>query len=192
MKHNIAIRALNESMKSDKLNHIEIVLTFQRTDRIMNQMRILVVAISASAAILAAACNRTCPIGDGGNNNAAVTQGSADDFANNVPQTVYFNFDDSTLTESAKKRVEAQACWLRTYSGTRISVAGHTDVRGTGEYNMALGEARANSVSRALQSSGVDGTRISTVSYGKERVVDTGTDEMAHAKNRRTVTTVEP
>ncbi|MDR2598467.1 MAG: OmpA family protein [Holosporales bacterium] len=156
----------------------------------MDSKRGLIAAVSVCAALLAA-CNRTCTVdGDGSGSNA--TPGSADDFANNVPNVVYFDFDKSNLTESAKKRVDAQASWLKTYSGTKVSVAGHTDNRGTAEYNMALGEARANSVSKALQAGGIEGTRVSTVSYGKERLVDTGTDEMAHAKNRRTVTTVEP
>jgi peptidoglycan-associated lipoprotein len=183
------IITLNGDVKSDRLNHIEIVSTFRRVDRIMNSRRVLMLTLAGSAVMLAA-CNRTCTVdGEGGGN---VAPGSAEDFANNIPNAVYFDFDKSNLTDSAKKRVEAQACWLKTYSGTKSSVAGHTDVRGTAEYNMALGESRANSVSKSLQASGIEGSRITTVSYGKERVVDTGTDELAHAKNRRAVTTVEP
>ena len=94
------------------------------------------------------------------------------------------------MTDSAKKRVEAQAAWLKTYTDKNVTVEGHCDVRGTAEYNMALGEARANSTAKELQKNGVAKERVSTVSYGKERVVDSGTTEMAHAKNRRTVSVV--
>jgi peptidoglycan-associated lipoprotein len=118
--------------------------------------------------------------------------GSAEDFDTNVPNAVYFDFDKSSLSEAAKKRVAAQACWLKMYSGKKATVAGHTDVRGTAEYNMALGETRATAVAKELRDAGVDGSRVTTVSYGKERVIDTGTDEMDHARNRRAVTTVEP
>jgi peptidoglycan-associated lipoprotein len=177
-------------MKSDKLNHIEIVLTFRRTDRIMNSGRVLMLVASVSMTLLAA-CNRTCSV-DGESSGGNVAPGSPEDFATNIPNVVYFDFDKSNLTESAKKRVDAQACWLKTYSGTKVNIAGHTDVRGTAEYNMALGEARANTVSKALQNGGIEGTRISTVSYGKERTIDSGTEEMSHAKNRRAITTVEP
>jgi peptidoglycan-associated lipoprotein len=107
-----------------------------------------------------------------------------------VPAKVYFDFDKSKLSEAAKKRVAAQACWLKTYSGTKVTVAGHTDVRGTVEYNAALGSARADATAKELEVGGVAGDRISTVSYGKERPEDSGTTEEAHAKNRRTETIV--
>ena len=139
----------------------------------------------AATAVLLTACSCTCGVDSGD-----VTPGAPGDFAANVPNTVYFDFDRSTLTDSAKKRVEAQAAWLKTYTGTKAVVEGHTDVRGTAEYNMALGEARANATAKSLREFGVAGDRISTVSYGKERPVDAGTSEMAHAKNRRTVTVV--
>jgi peptidoglycan-associated lipoprotein len=140
--------------------------------------------------VLLSACNNTCVVD--GEKGDTITPGTPEDFSANVPNSVYFDFDKSKLSQAALDRLKAQSCWLKTYSGTKANVAGHTDVRGTSEYNMALGEARAASASRALQDLGVEGTRISTVSYGKERVIDTGTDEMSHARNRRAVTTVEP
>ena len=138
----------------------------------------------ATAALLLSACSCTCDVENG------IKPGTPEDFAANVPNTVYFDFDKSNLTPAAQKRVEAQAAWLNTYTGTKVTVEGHTDVRGTAEYNMALGEARANSTAKKLRDLGVAGDRISTVSYGKERVVDTGTTDMAHAKNRRSVSVV--
>ncbi|MDR2667153.1 MAG: OmpA family protein [Holosporales bacterium] len=138
-----------------------------------------------AAAALLSACNCTCGVKD-----SSVTPGSSADFEANVPNVVYFDFDKSKLSEAAKKRVEAQVAWLKTYSGTKATVEGYTDVRGTAEYNIALGQARANEVANSLKASGIESDRLTTVSYGKERLVDTGTTELAHAKNRRAVTVV--
>lgn len=150
---------------------------------VMDRNKLL--GLMAATAVVVSACNCTCGI-DSGN----MKPGTPEDFAANTPSVVYFDFDKSTLTDSAKKRVEAQAAWLKTYTGTNVTVEGHCDVRGTAEYNMALGEARANSTAKELRNQGISSERISTVSYGKERVVDSGTTEMAHAKNRRTVSVV--
>ncbi|MDR0942369.1 MAG: OmpA family protein [Holosporales bacterium] len=148
--------------------------------------RRVLLGLMAATPLVLAACSCTCGV-DGGK----AKPGSAEDFAANVPNTVYFDFDSSALSDAAKKRIDAQACWLKTYTGTKATVAGHADVRGTAEYNQALGEARANSTAKELAKNGVEKDRITTVSYGKERVVDTGTTEEAHAKNRRTETTVD-
>ena len=146
----------------------------------------ILVGTIAGAALFFSACSSTCGV-DGG----AVTPGSAQDFEANVPNTVYFDFDRSDISAAAKKRLEAQATWLKTYSSTKATVEGHCDIRGTSEYNMALGEARANSVAKALEKNGIAQDRLTSVSYGKERPIDNGTSEMAHAKNRRVKTTVE-
>lgn len=151
--------------------------------RKMNRTQLLVTM--AATAVAVSACSCTCGV-DSGN----IKPGTPEDFAANTPNVVYFDFDKSNLTDSAKKRVEAQAAWLKTYKDSKVTVEGHTDVRGTAEYNMALGEARANSTAKELRNQGIESERISTVSYGKERVVDSGTSEMAHAKNRRTVSVV--
>jgi peptidoglycan-associated lipoprotein len=134
-----------------------------------------------------AACNRTCDVD---NQSGSVVPGSAEDFATNVPNTIYFDFNKSDITLSAKKRVEAQACWLKTYSSTKGTVEGHCDSRGTAEYNMALGQARADSIVKELKAQGVDSCRLTSVSYGKERLIDDGTSEESHAKNRRGVTVI--
>ncbi|MDR1234028.1 MAG: OmpA family protein [Holosporales bacterium] len=149
--------------------------------------RKILMGIAAVAASFLGACNRTCTVEE----STGVTPGSPEDFATNVTHTVFFEFNKSNLTDSAKKRVDAQICWLKTYSGAKVNVAGHTDSRGTAEYNLALGQARANSVSKEFKAGCIDESRITVVSYGKERLSDTGTDEMAHAKNRRAVSTVE-
>ena len=84
--------------------------------------------------------------------------------------------------------LRSQAQWLARYAGKSITIEGHCDERGTREYNLALGERRANAAKNYLISLGVDGGRIQTVSYGKERPVALGSDEAAWAKNRRAVT----
>jgi peptidoglycan-associated lipoprotein len=149
-----------------------------------NMDRRVLMGVISGAAIMLTACSSTCGVDSG------ITAGTADDFAANVPTKVYFDFDKSDLSEAAKKRISAQACWLKTYSGTKVTVAGHTDVRGTAEYNLALGNSRANSTAAELENGGVEKERITTVSYGKERLEEAGTTEMEHAKNRRTETTV--
>jgi peptidoglycan-associated lipoprotein len=150
--------------------------------RIMN--RKVLIGMFATTTLLLTACSSTCGV-DGN-----IKPGTPEDFAANVPTKVYFDFDRSDLSDAAKKRISAQACWLKTYSGARVTVEGHTDVRGTNEYNMALGSARANSTTAELESNGVTKDRITTVSYGKERLETTGTTEEEHARNRRTETIV--
>ncbi len=150
----------------------------------MNMNKNLLLGLIGAVAIGLTACSNTCGV------DGAVTPGTPEDFAANVPDTVYFNFDKSSISEAAAKRLEAQACWLKTYSSTKATVEGHCDARGTTEYNMALGESRATAASKGLQKQGIDSSRITTVSYGKSRPIDTGTTEEAYAKNRRALTVI--
>ncbi|MDR1488826.1 MAG: OmpA family protein [Holosporales bacterium] len=150
-------------------------------------MNAKLLGLIAGVGVLTAACSDVCDVEKGG---GVVTPGSSEDFKANAPDTAYFDFDSSKVSDAAKKRIDAQACWLKTYTGTEVTVEGHTDIRGTAEYNLALGTARATSVKKVLEESGVKGDRITVVSYGKERVADEGTTEEAHAKNRRAVTVV--
>ncbi len=98
---------------------------------------------------------------------------------------VHFDYDQSSLTDEARTTLEKHANWIRTHAGLRISVEGHCDDRGTVEYNLALGEQRARAAYDYLVSLGVPQARLNTVSYGKERPLDSGTSEAAWAKNRR-------
>lgn len=105
------------------------------------------------------------------------------DFAQ-LQHVVYFDFDSSDLSPAAQSILDANIAALR--SGTQhIRLEGHTDERGTREYNLALGERRANGVARYMQVNGISASRIETISYGKEKPVDPGHDEAAWAKNRR-------
>jgi peptidoglycan-associated lipoprotein len=104
--------------------------------------------------------------------------------------TIYFALDKFNIDPVAASALRSQAEWLLKYPGRKASLEGHADERGTREYNLALGERRANAAKNYLASLGVDAARLTTVSYGKERPVDTASTEEAYAKNRRAVTIV--
>lgn len=117
--------------------------------------------------------------------------GSYEDFKAHVPDRVFFDFNSSALTTEGKTTLDRQAEWLAQYPSVDLIVEGHCDIRGTREYNLALGERRAKSVKDYLLSKGVDAKRIHTVSYGKERPEFEGDTEEVHAKNRRGVSVIQ-
>jgi peptidoglycan-associated lipoprotein len=116
---------------------------------------------------------------------AKVVPGSAEDFAQNVSDLVYFGFDRFDLTAEAKAVLDAASAWLSMYSSRNATIEGHTDKRGTAEYNIGLGSRRAESVKKYLIEKGIDQSRLSTISFGKEALVSPGDTEEEHAKNRR-------
>ncbi len=117
------------------------------------------------------------------------TPGSQADFLNRVASNrVFFDTDQSDLDGSARATLDSQAKWLAQYPNVKITVEGHCDERGTREYNLALGDRRANAAKNYLAAAGVAVSRINTISYGKERPDATGSDEASWAKNRRAVT----
>lgn len=101
--------------------------------------------------------------------------------------TIYFDFDKSDIREEFKSVLEAHAAFLRAQTTVSVTIEGHTDARGTPEYNVALGERRAQSVQKYLENLGVATGQLSVVSYGEEKPVDAGNTEEAFAKNRRAV-----
>ena len=101
---------------------------------------------------------------------------------------IYFDTDHYDIDATDQVALAKQAQWLMAYPGKRATIEGHCDERGTREYNLALGERRANAAKNYLVSLGVDAARLSTVSYGKERPVALGSDEASWAQNRRAVT----
>ncbi len=117
----------------------------------------------------------------------AITPGSVKDFVVNVGDRVFYDFDSSDIRSDAVPTLEAQAAFLRTFPSLTLVVEGHADERGTREYNLALGERRANAHKDYLISLGVDPARIETISYGKERPAVAGSNESAWAQNRRSV-----
>jgi len=100
-------------------------------------------------------------------------------------QTVYFDFDSAALTDAAKATLDTDAEWLSANPGVHVLIEGHCDERGTVEYNLNLGQRRADSVRDYLISKNLDPATLHTISYGKERPIDEGHDETAWAKNRR-------
>ena len=117
--------------------------------------------------------------------------GSVADFkATSGSDTVLFAYDSYDVDDTAKGILGKQAEWLARYPGVKVTVEGHTDERGTREYNLALGDRRASAAKNFLAAQGVSAARIATISYGKERPVADGTDEAAYAQNRRAVTVI--
>ncbi len=108
--------------------------------------------------------------------------------ADGVPDRVFFATNESVLTTASRDTLRKQAAWLRKNSSINIVLEGHADERGTREYNLALGERRANAAKDYLMTYGVAASRISVISYGKERPVDSGSNPLAWSKNRRSVT----
>tara|TARA_B110001452_G_C15113464_1_gene388158 strand:- start:63 stop:542 length:480 start_codon:yes stop_codon:yes gene_type:complete len=108
--------------------------------------------------------------------------------ASGVPDRVFFATNTSVLTTAARETLRKQATYLRKNSSMNVVLEGHADERGTREYNLALGERRANAAKDYLMTYGVSSNRISVISYGKERPVDSGSNPLAWSKNRRSVT----
>lgn len=116
--------------------------------------------------------------------------GSQADFVEKMmgQDAIYFDTDRYNIDSQDMTALQAQAQWLAQYPAKRATIEGHCDERGTREYNLALGERRANAAKNYLVSVGIDASRLSTVSYGKEKPVALGSNEEAWSKNRRAVT----
>ncbi len=128
---------------------------------------------------------------NGGAMDSSVVPGSQQDLATNVGDRVFFAYDSSDLAPEARDTLNRQVEWLNRYPNLQITVEGHSDERGTREYNIALGDRRATSVKNYLVSMGVPASRVNTISYGKERPAVVGADAASWAQNRRGVTTVQ-
>ncbi|MBI5163416.1 MAG: peptidoglycan-associated lipoprotein Pal [Magnetospirillum sp.] len=117
-----------------------------------------------------------------------VVAGSVEDFVANVGDRVFFDYDKFSLRTDAKGNLDKQVAWLKKYPSYKVTVEGHCDERGTREYNLALGEKRANAVKEYFSANGLGKDRVATVSYGKERPAAVGSNEAAWSQNRRGVT----
>lgn len=142
-----------------------------------------------SALFLLAACESGMNGGGAGGSGSA-TPGSQEDLTQNVGDRVFFDTDSSTLDSEGQSTLARQAQWLKQYPNVNVTVEGHADERGTREYNIALGERRASVAKRFLVDQGISSSRISTISYGKERPAVVGSDESAWSQNRRAVSVV--
>jgi peptidoglycan-associated lipoprotein len=149
--------------------------------------------LGALAAIaLLAACSNTDEnqAATGGGGGSTIRPGSQEDLVANVGDRVFFETDRSTIAADQRPVLQRQSEWMQRNSSVTVQIEGHADERGTREYNLALGQRRANAARDTLVAGGVAGARISTISYGKDRPAALGSDESAWAQNRRAVTVV--
>ena len=121
---------------------------------------------------------------------SGIVAGSQEDLIVNVGDRVFFGYDSSDLDSDALELLQDQVAWLKQNSNVSVTIEGHCDERGTREYNLALGEKRAQSVKNYLIGLGISPDRVSTISYGKERPAVVGSNDRAWAQNRRSVTIV--
>jgi len=122
---------------------------------------------------------------------SGVTPGTEQDLVANVGDRIFFDFDKSDIRADARTRLDGWSDWLKKYPQVTAVIEGHCDERGTREYNLALGERRANAAKSYLVANGIDAKRIQTISYGKERPAVVGSNEAAWSQNRRAVLVVQ-
>jgi peptidoglycan-associated lipoprotein len=127
----------------------------------------------------------------GGVSSSGIVPGSQQDLAATAGDRVFFAFDRSDIDAEGRETLAKQAEWLKRYPNVDVRIEGHCDERGTREYNLALGERRANAVQNVLIAEGISPSRISTISYGKDRPIVVGSNEEAWAQNRVAITTVQ-
>jgi len=142
------------------------------------------------ASLILTACATTKKVSMGNQMQGDVYTGTdtVEYLASGVPDRVFFATNESVLTTASRDTLRKQATWLRANSEITVVLEGHADERGTREYNLALGERRANAAKDYLMTYGVSANRISVISYGKERPVDSGSNPLSWSKNRRSVT----
>jgi peptidoglycan-associated lipoprotein len=144
-----------------------------------------------SAVALLAACSTPAPTSSTPlPTSAGIVPGSQEDLVANVGDRVFYDFNVSTLRGDARGTLDKQAAWLAKYGSVNVQVAGNCDERGTEEYNLALGQRRANTAASYLKAKGVATGRMTTISYGKDRPTAQGSDEQAWAQNRNAITSV--
>jgi len=136
---------------------------------------------------LLTACATTKKVSDQTQGDVYTGKDSVEYLASGVKDRVFFATNETVLTTASRETLRKQAAWLRKNSKITIVLEGHADERGTREYNLALGERRANSAKDYLMTYGISSDRISVLSYGKERPVDSGSSPLAWSKNRRSV-----
>jgi peptidoglycan-associated lipoprotein len=155
-------------------------------------MRLKAFCLLAAVSILAACSSTPQTTGGAGGATAetGIRAGSQQDLNAQAGDRVFFAYDRSDITPEGRATLEKQAAWMKANANVTVTVEGHTDERGTREYNLALGERRANAVKNVLVALGIPAQRVSTISYGKERPAVVGSTEAAWAQNRRGVTVV--
>ena len=156
-----------------------------------SEMNSKILGALAIVALLAACADKNTTAATGaGAATSGPAPGSQEDLVANVGDRVFFDFNQSSLKTDARATLDRQSAWLAKYQQVNVQVAGNCDDRGTEEYNLALGQRRANSARDYLVARGVAGARISTISYGKDRPTAMGDNEQAWAQNRNAITSV--
>ena len=141
------------------------------------------------AGLVLTACASTKKVGTGQLQGDVYTGTDTIEYlASGVPDRIFFATNETVLTTASRETLRKQATYLRKNSSMNVVLEGHADERGTREYNLALGERRANSAKDYLMTYGISANRISVISYGKERPVDSGSNPLSWSKNRRSVT----
>ncbi|WP_342626621.1 peptidoglycan-associated lipoprotein Pal [Reyranella massiliensis] len=147
--------------------------------------------MAMAAMVVIAACSSNTNDQQASAATTSVAPGSVGDFRQNVGDRVFFDTDMSTINAEGRQTLNRQAEWLKKYGNYQVTIEGHCDERGTREYNLALGERRANAARQYLIAQGVPAARLKTISYGKERPDPVGSDEAAWARNRRAVSALQ-
>jgi len=143
-----------------------------------------------TAALLSLLLLAGCSTGHNFKPSSHVETSLMTEFERSVGDRVFFAFDSSELSHASKVQLDKQVAWLKDHPSVKATIEGHADERGTREYNLALGERRAEKVRNYLSHHGIEASRLDTISYGKERPAAIGNNEDAYKQNRRSVTTV--
>lgn len=158
-------------------------------------MNIKILGAFAAVGLLAACSSAETPKATPAEAMQGIVPGSQEDLVANVGDRIFFDFDRSSVKAGGRgvnnlTTLDKQAAWLAQWKQNNVQIAGNTDERGTSEYNIALGQKRANAARDYLVAKGVAGNRISTISYGKDRPVALGSNEDAWSQNRNAITSV--
>jgi len=143
-----------------------------------------------AAVALMAACSQQATTTTPNGQTHSIVPGSQEDLVANVGDRVFFDFNRSSIRPDGQATLDKQAAWLAKYASNNVQIAGNCDERGTEEYNLALGQRRANAAASYLRAKGVAAARMTTISYGKDRPTAMGSNEAAWAQNRNAITSV--
>jgi peptidoglycan-associated lipoprotein len=153
-------------------------------------MNIKILGALSAVALLAACTTPATPTTPPAATTAGIVPGSQEDLVANVGDRVFYDFNASALRGDATSTLDKQAAWLAKYGSVNVQITGNCDERGTEEYNLALGNRRANAAASYLKAKGVATARMNTISYGKDRPTAQGSNEQAWAQNRNAITSV--
>lgn len=159
-------------------------------------MNMKILGAFAAVTLLAACSSSDTPKPTPGNEVKGIVPGSQEDLVANVGDRIFFDFDKASVKATGARgannmtTLDKQAAWLAQWKQNNVQIAGNADERGTSEYNIALGAKRANAARDYLVAKGVAASRISTISYGKDRPVALGSNEEAWSQNRNAITSV--